>query len=965
MIAVVAVAGVLAWAVFGSGGGDGPTTPDNGDPTVGPTTEPSPDDPTLLPELLTGSDEQQALPETGARLQAGLATIEIRPLSVSEPVTVRAELAADRTLTVTMDPEVNLDVPAYVILPLPIGAEAGDNPATWPVAYLESAAGEPLILQPEAVDERTFAVLVPHFSTVTPMTHGAAAVKAGGKAPSSDPVWHPVSLMDVSISLPENPDPNAEVTQVLVTITPRARTKVNGGRPVLDGGKLAPGWEDFESLKVGVFDSFDEASANFFKLAEGEIRNGQPITLTVSARDGWKQLRSVYIRMDAPDGYPLVHRAIALPNGKYWKAQQCTALGEYEDLNITYLWDPRSTGHPDTNYTGEAKAQGLIPARVFDACAALSEAYQRFNHLRWFNDPGNAPDLPMTVFLQPWRENEAGNTRNWISLRTSAGTWEEFRRDAAHEMAHRFQHAYSIGYTGGWFHEASAEYLAIRLYSLDEQVADFVGLAPQWINVGFTNGQDTDFYSSSAFLAYLSSAYGFNIARFWVEGGTGLANLQSWQAYIDSRLKEPTGGVGLPKAWADFGKLYLVDHSPWGTWTGLALEPALFPANLMELSARKSYYARETADTPYLSAGGRIIRVAGDVPATIGYRITDPNQGNFQRSADYWISPGLTADGRGTKIELTGLRPLEALGSVRVGNVTGSFSTDGIVRITYVYSDWEGRSPISTPLTIEAWALLAPEEVERNETTGRITWKPSPMETLANHNGTGLFEKYEVVVEDAAAPGKWIVVETFEGGEEEYETVVSAQQIRDLKGTGLPCVRIADIYGNASPESCPEPAPLLFRLTLFETFEDSRPVFDAFLAGQYGPMHVVGCLSNPGNCYIAIYRPAGEPKGSLAIAVVGSDKNLATGMIFASNVPSTDPAIIYPNLAEIVGDTAIGTYHTSIEQWQEAKFTMTDTSISGYLRIVAMTTEDDPYADHPDGFPVDDINIRIEGTLVE
>jgi hypothetical protein len=221
------------------------------------------------------------------------------------------------------------------------------------------------------------------------------------------------------------------------------------------------------------------------------------------------------------------------------------------------------------------------------------------------------------------------------------------------------------------------------------------------------------------------------------------------------------------------------------------------------------------------------------------------------------------------------------------------------------------------------------------------------------------------VVQHASTPTKWIVVKTFEGGEDEYETAVSAAEITRLGGTGLPCVRVADIYGHTSPETCPEPAPLLFRLTVFETFHESGTVFETFVAGGYGPAFVPGCLSNPGDCYIAIYRPKGTPAGSIEIAIVGPDKNLANGMVFASDAPVADPGVLYPNLAEIAGNTAIGSYHVSTTQRHEANFTMTGTDIGGFLAIVAEATAADPGATLVDGVLLDRVDIRIAGMLVE
>lgn len=932
-------------------GGDGAETPPAGDDAE-------------LPSVLTGVDEQQALPETGARLEAGLARVDIRPLAVTEPVTVRAELAADRSLSVTMDPPLGMEVPALVTLPLPPGAEAGEDPTTWPVALLESEGVEPLVLQPEAVGERTFSVLVPHFSKVTPMQQAAALAKAGGAAPSMGAPYMP-AVVDVKVSLPENLLPEAEVTYVTLTISARARTTVNNGVPVLEDGKVTPDWAKFRHLKVRLFDSKTEMKVNFLPLGEGEIWNGQPLTITIPTQSGWRQMRSAFLRLEDESGRLLVVRSIALPNGKYWKQAQCTELGVFDDFVVNYLWDPRSTGHPDTNYAGEAPAKGLIPSRVLDACDALTFAYTSLKSPRWFNDPGNAPSLPMDVWLQPWQENEAGNVRNWISLRTSAGTFDEFRRDAAHEMAHRFQHAYSIGYSGGWFHDVSAEYLANRIYGPDEVLAPFVGLVPQWVNVGLLNGQDVELYSGSSFLAYLSATYDINVARLWVEGASGLRNLQSWQTYIDSLLRGRTNGVGLTKAWADFGKLYLVDHSEWGDWTGVASEPAFYPGAIMELSARKSFYATVTTDTPYLSAGGRIIRVGGVPSATVVYHVSDPNQGRYARTADYWLSPSTTVDGRADPIELTGSRPLEATGSVRVGKTEGSYSEDGLIRITFVYSDWEGKSPVSSPLVIEAWALPEVAGVELDQATGRVTWEPSVVEGLADAKDTRLFAEYELVARQAGSPGAWVVVETVEPGKDEYEAVVTAAEITAARGEGDICVRVKDVFGNVSPEACPAAAASTFRLTRLEASSMSSEQYDAFLRGDLTPMPIVGCLSQPGDCYITIYTPRGGGAGALEIALVGPDREPVNGIIVGSSRQAEDPSVGVLNFAEVIGDEIRGQYAADVWQRQETTLRISGTSLSGFVRITGLTSEDDPNAVLVDGFPKATVTLQFDGVAVK
>ncbi|MCC6380985.1 MAG: zinc ribbon domain-containing protein [Dehalococcoidia bacterium] len=765
------------------------------DEPAGGSATPGPSATGELVESLRGTGSVQATPAEGGVVTAGIARVEVRPLALAQPATVSAALNADRSLDITMEPAGPLLVPALVTFPLPPGAKAGDDPSTWPVVLLEAPGEDPLVLEPEAVSDSTFAVLLPHFSKATPMLQAAANAKTGGATPGSGTPYMPATIR-ASVSLPETGDPNAQVGQVLVNVTAAARTAAHGGLPEMEGGQLAPGWERFKRLRVRVYDTKENLRIGVLPIGEGEIVNGQPVTIRLSVDWGPEQLRAAFIRLEDEDGRLLVVRSIALPNGKYWKELQCKDAGEYDDFTIHYLWDPRSTGYPDNGYTAQASPRNMVPARVFDACEALTYAYGVFRNPRWFG-AANAPSLPIEVWLQPWRENESGNVRNWISLRTSPGSYDEFKRDAAHELAHRFQHQYSIGYGGGWFHEASAEYLANRIYDPDEAIGHFIGLTPAWISSGLIDGADIDAYSSSSFLAYLSSVYGINVAKLWTEGATGFRNFQSWQSYLNSLLLPKTNNVGISKAWDDFSKAYLVDHTGWGDWSGVALDAVFVAKGSITLGGGKPYYGVQRRPAPFLSGGATLVKFSGAPSATIVYRVTVYGS----RWGHYWVNPGVTVDGRGDEIRLDDTRPPQKTGAVRVGSTKGAFDDKGVLRLSHSFGDFEGGNTANSELMLEAWALPEPVGVEQSDVGGLLEWPASPVEKLADSEKRGLFDGYELVAQKA--DGKWAVLQRIAGGKDTYEYTIDAAAVAKA-GASLPvCVRVRDILGNTGTEGCP------------------------------------------------------------------------------------------------------------------------------------------------------------------
>ncbi len=798
---------------------------------------------TGLVESALGSGSVEATPGEGGTLDAGLARVEIRPLALAANATVSATLNADRSLDITMDPPGPLLVPAHVTLPLPAGAEAGEDPSKWPVVLLESPGQDPLVLEPEAVSDNTFDVLLPHFSKATPMLQGAANARAGGAAPGNGTSYMPATIR-ASVSLPETGDPEAQVGQMLVNVAAAARTTVHGGVPEMEGGQLAPGWERFKRLKVRIYDTKENLRIGMLPIGEGEIVNGQPVTVPLSVNWGPEQLRAAFIRLEDEEGRLLVVRSIALPNGKYWKTLSCTETADNGDFTIHYLWDPRSIGYPDTGYTPEAVAKDGVPARVFDACNALTYAYNTYQSPRWFGS-ANAPSLPMDVWLQPWRENESGNVRNWISLRTSPGTFDEFKRDAALEMAHRFHHQYSIGYGGAWFHDASAEYLANRIYDSDEAVARFIGLSPAWISSGLMDGGDIDAYSASSFLAYLSSVYDINIAKLWTEGASGFAQFRSWQSYLDSLLRPKTSKVGLSKAWDDFSKIYLVDHSPWGDWSGAALDSVFVARGSITLGSGKALYAVNKRPVPYLSGGSALVKFSGAPSATIVYRVT--LQGS-RRWAHYWVNPGAEIDGRAQEIRLDDSRPPRASGSVRVGATRDSFDAKGVLRLTYSIGDYEGSTPVTDELLFEAWALPEPTGVEQSDVGGILKWPASPAETLSDNNKRDLFDGYELVAQKA--DGKWAVLQRIAGGKDSYEYSIDAGALAKAGATLPVCVRVRDILGNSGTEGCPAAAAKSWTITS-ATFAEAGEIKEPSMV-NHGLAYWRKAEANPTACRIDI-----------------------------------------------------------------------------------------------------------------
>ena len=794
VVFLLAVAGLFVFMTRGEEGG----TPAS--PVV-------PGSSTTLVASSLGSGSVQASPEQGGVVTAGIARVEIRPLALAEPATISATLNADRSLDISIEPQAALRVPALVTLPLPAGAEAGEDPSKWPVVLLESPGQDPLVIEPDAVSDSTFAVLVPHFSKATPMLQGAANAKVGGASAGSGKPFMP-AVIDAKVGLPENNDPGAEVSQVLITVSAKARTSENGGVPKMDGGQLGAGWERFGRLRVRVYESTEGLKAGALPIADQELTNGGPITFPVSVRWGDDPLRAAYIRLEDEAGRLLVVRSLVLPNGKYWKELACSGAGDYEEFNVHYLWDPRSTGFPDANYAANAAAKGLVPARVFDSCEALTYAYRLYKNPRWFG-AGNLPSMPMEVWLQPWRENESGNVRNWISLRTSAGNYDEFKRDAAHEMAHRFQHQYSIGYGGGWFHDASAEYLANRIYGPDEEIARFIGLSPAWITNGMMDGGDIDAYSASSFLAYLSSTYGINVAKLWTEGATGLGNLQSWQSYLDAVLRPKTNNVGISKAWDDFSRAYLVDHSTWGDWTGADLDSVFVARGNLTLGGGKPYYGINRRPVPYLSAGGVLVKFSGAPSATIVYRVALSSS----RWSHYWLNPGVVIDGRGEPISLDDTRPPSKSGSFKLGATKDSIDDRGVARLTYSFGDFEGGDAKNSELVVEAWALPEVVGVEQSDVGGLLKWPASPVEKMADNEKRSLFDGYEVVAQRKDRPGTWAVLQTEAGGKENYEYTIDAAALARAGATLPVCIRVKDVLGNAGTEGCPSAGATSFQIT--------------------------------------------------------------------------------------------------------------------------------------------------------
>lgn len=847
-----------------------------------------------LPEELTAEVTESVEPLTGATIRVGPASVRIFPGTFTEAVDVTAALRADGSLELSANPRLELALPARITLPLPPGAAWGDDPGLWPLV-IGTGDGDPLVLQPNTVGPEGLSVDVPHFSSFLPTTWKDAVnlMEKLGKALSGPPAPKTPGGIDVGMSLTRDYDTDAAVGQVSIDV----QATTGGAKPQKPpSGTLPEEWKQFEGLNVLVYGYRRPAAnqpAQEVLLANSPLNSdgSRRIDVTLPGGGLWEEVNAgqaiVVIKL-IKGGKTVLEKTVPVPLGGYWTSFECggarDAVRQWNRFTVYYLKDPNQTGYPDLNYqsdqvgpaTGYVSRSGFPldgPARVLDTCSALSQAYTAFNSASYFNDPANAPSDEMDVWLQNWDENYAGNVRNYIVLSVRAATAGEFRVNAAHELAHRFQHQYSIGLfgSGGWLHDASAEYLAQHVFlsagESNQTMVRFFGGNPSWVNNGLFSSVESDIYAASLFLAYLSDAYGMNIAReIWVEGGSGASNASSWETHLDALIKRHAPAGSLAEAWAGFMNAYLADSKSWGDWKNVPQWVALTDVTF-DASKPSSLFRSTRMPTPLFSAGGILFRVANTPAVTIVAHITAfPSERAMKPETSwYGLAPGDTADGIATPISLQSLNALaDYQGSFRLGPDKGSLGPGPQARFIHVYRGLAGTG--YNWIRYDTWALPQVSGVEFDSTTGKLTWPRSPVEGLVDRTKRELFDEYELVAQRKDRPDEWAVLDTVVGGKDTYEFAVDqARLAREGVGPDV-CVRVRDVAGNTSPEGCPEgQGELVFRLTSLSSTGDPLAVGHLFgMLAKPAPVPVSTCLAIPGTCYFAALPVPGTSGGASA-----------------------------------------------------------------------------------------------------
>jgi hypothetical protein len=615
-------------------------------------------------------------------------------------------------------------------------------------------------------------------------------------------------------------------------------------------------------------------------------------------------------------GKPIVEKSVPAPIGGYWESFACTTgkdatSSRWGRFTVYYLKNPNQAGYPDSRYKPgptagyggwDGKPLAAAPGRVFDTCSALTTAYRAFNGAAYFNDTTNSPSDEMDVWLQNWDENYAGNVSNYIVLSVRGATAEEFRVNAAHELAHRFQHQYSIGLfgSGGWLHDASAEYLAQRVFlpagESNQTMVRFFGGNPSWVNNGLFSSAESDNYSAASFLAYLSDVYGINIAReVWVEGGSGLANVSSWAAHIDGVVKRHSSTGSLAEAWAGFTRAYLVDARGWGDWKAVPPWVALTDVTFDATKASTLFSSRRMT-TPLFSAGGVLFRVANTPAATIVMHITafPAERASGSETSWYGLAPGESADGTITPITLGFVDgKADYQGSFRLGPDEGALGPGPRAHVLHIYRGLAGSG--YNWIQYDSWALPRVASVEYDDTTGKLTWPKSPVEGLADGAKRELFEEYEVVARRQGSPNEWVVLDSVDGGDDTYEVVIDGARLAREKAGPEVCVRVRDIGTNTGPEGCPEGSgELVFRLTSLTSSGDPLVVDHLFgPLARPAPIPVATCVGNPAACYFVVLRLTGTAATAAASApLICTEEGLRTARVNPAEVMRTGTCVV-------------------------------------------------------------------------
>jgi hypothetical protein len=721
-------------------------------------------------------------PGAALALRAGAASVEAPRGAFAFAGRLEAELRPDGSLAIALSPAQEPAFPAEVTLPLPPGADPADPfGPRGPVAVLLSEGRRPLLLRPESLGPDWMRLRVPHFSTVWPAVYDDAAVwmkKQGQTLGALVSKSSPALLNVVSIRRPKSFSAGADVSSIEISV----QAATANGAPPDDAAKPF-----FAGLKVRV------CRADDVELGAAALDAKGRGVLTVAPEQpgpGKPPVLTVVLSLLAADGSLITTTTVTLPAGKLWASTDCVdpgAPGKPKRFTIYYLAPRGLSDDPDYGYTGRSGAAGGVPARALDACAALLFAHEAYRD-RELRDPAGAPG-ETDVWLQPWEESEASRYRDYIMPKTMAPDgFDTFKVSAAHELAHRFQHQYSWGYVGGWFHDASAEFLANKVFGYGTDVSRLtLSTQPDWLHQGMMSGAGLAAYGYSSFLAFAADRYGVEIGRLWPTA----SNASSWGAVLDAQLKAK--GSGLGDAFERFARVWLVDHQ-WGSgWA----EPAV--ASMIALVLRANDFAfnggklRVRASLPiaYLSAGGMAVswRGTGGEGASVFGRIAAPAGKGF-----IGLCPGEQVSGQPCRAFGIAGGGSVAAGTEKIaftlGTSPGAIDGSG-ARVVYWYTDWSNLSASAGTIEADLWAIPQPAGLQLADDPAKgkiLSWGPSPLEREKE-----LFKDYRVELRDGA--GSVI----FESSETAARLALPADAVGKAQEA---CVRARDAEGNAGPEAC-------------------------------------------------------------------------------------------------------------------------------------------------------------------
>ena len=767
--------------------------------------------------------EGQITPENGALVQAGVASVRIPPGAVMKQGQIKVESKSDGSLNVTLDPSQDLVDPAQVTLQMPPGVDLNDA-SRWPVAVLDPGTDGATVLFPEAIGAGSFTVLVPHFTNVKPILRTDARQQAPRDNIAVSQSLYDPQDMRVEIRLISPEENIAAGGEIEVRIRAKALTSDNNGYPEVGAnGKLLDKWQRFEKLRAKIYSMGEGESRKWplllprsadLTLVNGETKGYQRIQLNV--------LRGPYaiimVMLETEDGQLLVRRHYGgAPTGINWGYYHCAEHPGTGWLNfrIKYLQDKTQVDYPDRDYTPKNPPEKDGPSRVLDTCEALTVAYQRLNGPTAFNTRApNAILFPIDVTLWPWGDSQSSNQNPyaWLKLRTRGiTTYERFKIEAAHELAHRFQNLYSIGYIDRWFHDASAEYLANWVFGTPNTAVSKFSIpgeaSPTWLMAGLESSAPADNNGASAFVAFLVDQYGLNVFRAWTEGATGWGNFHSWVGYLDQQLKDKGG---LSKAWERFATAYLIDHSIWGNWEGIdATEMWRSYDRIVLLTSEESKVLRSgkadlfkslTIHAPCLSAGGTMVYYTGAPAVTIGWEVRSwtPDFGAFPRiGGRLWISSNVNeVDGKALTVrwDQTGVLP-HVKGDFRLGQTLGALGNATKARWTYVLSDWESdKCRVGKPM-FQVDVRAIPQVGGVNAEKDKLSWEASYFENAEGVGGKRLFDSYEVVQKQG---NTFSVIQKLPA-----QTTSFSLGSAGVAGQGGDvCVRVRDTDGIVGPEGC-------------------------------------------------------------------------------------------------------------------------------------------------------------------